>query len=101
MGVHPPAVLRAARPGVDPSGREEALVRHVEEPPRLQPGHSGGGRYASDARGEAAFGAEVHARGCEAAAARTAPTAAPAAPASPASPASPGPAGRPGRRSTR
>src|SRR2546426_5353634 len=77
------------------SGREEALVRHVEEPPRLQPGDSVGGRYASDTRGEAAVRAEVHARGCEAAAAPTAPTP-PTAP-----PPSPRPARQPGRRSTR
>src|SRR2546427_9140374 len=89
VDLHPTGVLRAARPGVDPSGREEALVRHVEEPPRLQPGDSVGGRYASDTRGEAAVRAEVHARGCEASAAPTTP------------PASAGPAGQPGRRSTR
>src|SRR5207253_6405711 len=69
VDLHPTGVLRAARPGFDPSGREEALVRHVEEPPRLQPGDSVGGRYPSDTRGEAAVRAEVHARGCEAAAA--------------------------------
>src|SRR5213592_5150885 len=80
VDLHPTAVLRAARPGLDPSGREEALVRHVEEPPRLQPGDSAGGPYASDTRGEAAFRAEVHARGCEAAVAPTPPTAPTASP---------------------
>src|SRR5213595_3948156 len=98
VDLHPTGVLRAARPGIDPSGREEALVCHVEEPPRLQPGDSVGGRYASDTRGEAAVRAEVHARGCEAAAAPPPP---PPPPAPPAPPASAGPAGQPGGRSTR
>src|SRR5207247_7587135 len=92
VDLHPNGVLRAARPGVDPSGREEALVRHVEEPPRLQPGDSVGGRYASDTRGEAAVRAEVQARGCEASAAPTARTAPPP------PPPPPRPAPPPGRR---
>ena len=35
LGGHAAAVLRAPLPGVDPSGRQKALVRHVEESPRL------------------------------------------------------------------
>src|SRR5206468_3813028 len=94
VDLHPTAVLRAARPGLDPSGREEALVRHVEEPPRLQPGDSAGGPYASDTRGEAAFRAEVHARGREAAVAPC-PPAPPAAPLPPPPPPRPPPPARP------
>src|SRR5439155_7696053 len=69
-----PAVLRAPRPGIDPPGWEEALVRDVEESPGLQSGGATGRADAANAGGEAALGAEVHAVVCEAAAA---PTAAP------------------------
>src|SRR5213078_4192029 len=74
LARHSPAVLRAPRPGIDPPGWEEALVRDVEESPGLQSGGATGRADAANAGGEAALGAEVHAGVCEAAAA---PTAAP------------------------
>src|SRR6266516_652094 len=62
VGLHPTAVLRAPLRGVDPSGWEEALVRDVEEPPRLQSGDSTSRTDAANAGGEATFRAGVSAR---------------------------------------
>src|SRR5439155_20244788 len=81
VGLHPTAVLRAPRRGVDPSGWEEALVRDVEEPPRLQSRDSTGRTDAANAGGEAAFRAEVYARAREAGADPPAPPAPPHPPA--------------------
>src|SRR6266516_3278841 len=62
VGLHPTAVLRTPLRGVDPSGWEEALVRDVEEPPRLQSGDSTSRTDAANAGGEATFRAGVSAR---------------------------------------
>src|SRR5207248_5767369 len=104
LARHSPAVLRAPRPGIDPPGWEEALVRDLEESPGLQSGGATGRADAANAGGEAALGAEVHAGVCEAAAAPTAaPTGraaapVPPAPSAPVSPAAaPAPAAQTGR----
>src|SRR5690348_17762885 len=89
------AVLRAARDRVDPARRQEALVRDLEELPRVQPGHTHrlafAGRHHTGhpARGrQATQRAEVHAG--------AAPPPPPPPPARPPPPPSPGPPRAPG-----
>src|SRR5436190_14266593 len=104
VGGHAAAVLRAPVPGVDPSGREEALLPDVEASPRLPSGHSTGGTDAANRGGEAALGAAVYAGVRETPAALAAgPTAAaPAATAASATPVAPvAPAAQKHRRQAR